>query len=393
MRIGGLDEALGIAVFTAALLLGAGDVSGADSAQSGQPAEETPELDPAVTEARQTQPADSPEAGMGEALRRVQEPFKELQPSEDTRQDHDDADLCDPNYSEPYWQEDTQEFFRGVSCHTFRWIDGLFGDEIDYPEESVNGLVTVGGSWNEYEGFDSRLRFRVRVPLPNWDNRWSLLFDRGDDNAIISDTDTQSATFYNPGLINRQSDDSLLLGLGGRPRDGSRGWDWSVGAKLRSTPVLYVRSRWNYYRAYSPETDLRFRQTFFWRNDDGFGATARADLTHALNEQDVVRLESVVTYAEESAGAEWYIGHTWYHLMRDRRAFSLLTFATGESDGPVSMRNAGFNFIWRQNLTRDWIWISYGPSITWPRFEPEDKRELTLGFGVWVEMEFGNWSY
>ncbi len=253
----------------------------------------------------------------------------------------------------------------------------------------------MGGSWDQYEGFDSRLRFRVRAPLPNLNHRWALIIDRGDDNAYISDTETQNLTFYNPGLINRNDDDSLLVGLGGRPRDeaGRKGWDWSAGVKLRTSPVPYVRARWYYFKDFSDATDLRFRQTFFWRSDDGFGVTARGDMTHALNPQDVLRLEGVVTLSEESLGTEWYFGQTWYHLMRDRKAFSLLAFATGETDGPVPMRNAGFNFIWRQNLTRDWIWLSYGPSITWPRFEPQDERELTLGFGVWVEMEFGNWHY
>jgi len=329
-----------------------------------------------------------------EAVRRVQTPFPDS-PEEvgNPEDDLPDDDLCDGDYSEPHWQEDTQEFFRGVSCHTFRWFDGLFGDDIDYPEQTVNGLAVLGGSWNQYEGFDSRARFRVRAPLPNWDNRWNLVLGRGDEDAFISDTDTQDGTFYNPGLINRQEEDSLLLGLGGRPRTGRKGWDWSVGMRVRSSPVFYLRGRYYYYKAFSEQTDLRLRQTFFWRNDDGLGATTRGDLSHAFNPRDVVRWEAVATTAENSNGTEWYAGQTWYRLLKDRRAFSVLAYATGETDGPVRLRDAGFNFIMRQPFTRDWLWISYGPSLTWPRFEREDEREAAFGFGVWLEMEFGNWEY
>lgn len=335
-----------------------------------------------------------------EALDRVQQPFTELPPEPEPPERDSDApigvfeDPCDADYSEPHWQEDTQEFFRDISCHSFRWTDSLFGSDIDYPENEVSGLAVLGGSWNEYEGFDSRLRFRVRAPLPNMDRRWDLILGRDDEDAFIQDTQAQDATFYNPGVFNRGDSDSLILGLGGRRRGADRnGWDWSAGVRLRSRPVPYVRLRYFYSKVFSPETDLRARQTFFWRSDDGFGTTTRADLAHAFRPQDVMRWEGVATINEVSPGVEWYVGQTWFHLMEDRRAFSVLAFANGETDGLVELREAGFNFIWRQPFTRDWIWLSYGPSATWPRFEPEDKRELSLGFTVQLEMEFGSWVY
>ncbi|MEM1412453.1 MAG: hypothetical protein AAGH19_08840 [Pseudomonadota bacterium] len=327
-----------------------------------------------------------------EALDRVLQPFTEIPGPKEPPMDVF-ADGCDGNYESPNWQEDTQEFFRDISCHTFRWADGLFGDEVDYPEEAVNGLTVLGLSWNEYEGWDTRTRFRVRAPLPNMDNRFDVILGRGDEDAFISDTQAQDSVFYNPGVIDRGGDDSLLLGLGGRRRGADRkGWDWSLGARLRAPPVPYVRLRYYWFHIFSPETDLRFRQTFFWRSDDGFGTTTRGDLSHAFRPQDVMRWEAVATLNEVSPGVEWYVGQTWFHLMRDRRAFSVLAFANGETDG-VGVREAGFNFIFRQPFTRDWIWLSYGPSATWPRFFPEDERELSLGFSVQLEMEFGNWVY
>ncbi len=329
-----------------------------------------------------------------EALDRIQQPFTELTGPPDDAEENPEEDGCDGDYERPHWQEDTQEFFRDISCHTFRWADALFGDEVDFPEDEVSGLAVLGVSWNEYEGFDTRTRFRVRAPLPNWDNRWDVILGRGDDDGFISDTEIQDPTFYNPGLISRGDSDSLLLGLGGRRRGADRnGWDWSAGVRLRTPPVPYVRLRYYYSKVFSPDTDFRFRQTFFWRSDDGFGTTSRGDLAHAFRPQDVMRWEAVTTISEESPGVEWYVGQTWFHLMPERRAFSLLSFATGETDGPVALREAGFNFIFRQPFTRDWIWLSYGPSATWPRFEPEDKRELSLGFTVQLEMEFGNWVY
>lgn len=373
-------------------------VAGSAHGESHSPGGDDRDSDPPDTEA--------------EALERVQQPFRERPEALDapatpeapeeppgetgtagpTGKPGASKDPCDGDYRSPGWQEDTQAFLGDVSCHTFRWFDGLFGDEIDYPEEEVNGLALLRAEYNEYEGFDGRVRFRVRAPLPNWDQRWNLILGRGDEDAFIQDTDVQDPTFYNPGIINRNEDDSLLLGLGGRPRGGRQGWDWSAGVRLRASPVPYVRLRWYYYKAFGPKTDFRFRQTFFWRSDDGFGATARGDLSHAFRPQDVMRWEAVATYSEVSLGTEWYVGQTWYHLLENSRAFSLLAFGTGET-GNVEVRDAGLAFTWRQPLTRDWIWLSYGPRISWPRFVPEDEREPSLGFTVQVEMEFGNWRY
>lgn len=342
------------------------------------------------------EPREDPET-QAEALDFILHPFTPLQPIDEAPQEAEPVGLfedeCDWDLSSPHLQEDSQEVVRGATCHSFRWFDGLFGDEIDYPEESVNGLVRVGAEYTEYDGFKPRLRFRVRAPLPNMSSRWDLVLGRGDEEAFVSDTETQDETFYNPGLIDRDSDDEWLLGLGHRRGKARRGWDWSAGIRLGLPLNPYVKSQWYYNKNFSDSTDLRFRQTFFWRNDDGFGTTSRGDFSWSLNPQDVLRLEGVATVSESTDGARWYLGHTWYHLLGDNKAFSLLSFVRGETDAEVEMQEYGFNFIWRRPFTRDWMYLSYGPSITWPRYFEDESRDLSLGFGVWIEMEFGDWRY
>lgn len=304
-------------------------------------------------------------------------------------------DPCDWISDVPHWQEDVRDFVRGATCHTFRWVDGWFGHEIDYPENEVNGLLRVGAEYEQYYGFDEKLKFRVRAPMPNVSRRFDVLLGRGEDDEFISDTETQNDTFYNPGLVNRavDNDASWLLGLGGRRQDGDSGWDWSVGMRLRSPPVPYVKLQWYHYHAFSPNTDLRFRQTFFWRSDDGWGATSRGDLAWEMTPVDVLRWEGVATVNEVLHGTEWWAGQTWYHIAGDRGAWSLLAFARGETDWEVPLKEYGFNLVWRQPFTRDWMYLSLGPSLTWPKEFAHEKREASWGFGLWVEMEFGDWTW
>ena len=303
------------------------------------------------------------------------------------------VDECDWDLEDQHWQEQSQEVLRSLSCHSFRWFDSWWGDSKDYPEDAVNGLVTAGGSYRNYDGFDSRFRFKVRAPLPNLDRRWDVMLGRVDEDAYVSDTQAQDQTFYNPGVVNRGVEDSWLLGLGHRRKSLRKGWDWSIGLRLRAPPEPYAKLSYYYNTQTSENSDLRVRQTFFWRSDEGFGTTTRGDFAWSVRPRNVLRWEGVGTVSEDTEGARWYVGQTWYHLMSGRKAFSLLTWARGETDGPVGLTDGGFNFVWRQPFTRDYMYISYGPSLTWPREFPEDKREMNIGFGVWLEMEFGNWRY
>ena len=302
-------------------------------------------------------------------------------------------DECDRAVQDTEFQETAQDTLRSWSCHTFRWFDGWWGQEHDFPENEVSGWVLVGAEYREYDGFDPRTRLKVRAPLPNLNRRWDVWLGRLDEEAYITDTDPRDNTFYNSGLMDRNEDDSWLLGLGHRRGRGRSGWDWSVGVRLRVPPEPYVKLSWLYRKQFTIDTDLRFRQTFFWRSDDGFGTTSRADLTTRLGPRDVMRWEGIYRVTEETQGADWYVGHTWYHLLSGGSALSLLTFADGETERPVELRDAGFQLTWRRPFTRDWIYLSMGPSLTWPRRQPEDEREASLGFGIWIEMEFGDWRY
>ncbi len=366
------------------------------------------EQDPTSSEGDSTQLTEG--QAETEALKEIRQPFSEIPRPPDTKdlQDRPDPrqpdpvvdvtaypedDGCDWAWDDRPFQERSEDAVRGMTCHTLRWFDGWFGDKIDYPEDQVNGLLTIGADYTEKFGFDPRFRFKVRAPTPNMNQRWDLILGRVDEDAFITDTQGQDQVFYNPGLINR-GEESWLLGLGGNRRGkGRQGWDWSVGLRLRTPPVPYVKLQWYYYKNFQEAAELRFRQTFFWRSDDGFGTTSRADFSWAIGPTDVLRWEAVGTFSDVTPGTEWYVGQTWYHLLGDRSAFSLLAFARGETDAPVSLREYGFNFIWRRPFTRDWIYLSYGPSVTWPQLNEDSKREISLGFGMWIEMEFGNWVW
>ncbi len=302
------------------------------------------------------------------------------------------VDECDWQLKGRPWQEQTQSVVYGISCHSFRWFDHLFGDQKDFPEEEVNGLWLLGLEYREYDGFDFRGRFRVRAPLPNLSNRWDLIIGRENEEEFVSDTAPTEQILYNPGL-SRAQDNEWLLGLGHRRDDRRKGLDYSVGVRLGTPPNLYGKVQYYYNKQYSEKTDLQFRQTLFWRTDEGLGTTSRANLVHKASDKNVMRWEGLATISEDTGGMNWYAAQTWYHQLHGKNALSLQAFASGETDEEVPLRDYGLNLIWRQPFTRDWMFLSMGPNITWPRRFKSEQRELSLGFSLWIEMEFGDYRY
>jgi hypothetical protein len=303
------------------------------------------------------------------------------------------TDACDWVLPGKPLQERSREVIRGISCHSLRWFDSLFGSEQDFDENAVSGELRLGLTYSQYEGFKPRLHFNVRAPLPNLSSRWDVLVGRVDAETYVTDTRNERSEFYNPGLIKRDDDAKWLLGLGKSNAGDPNGWDYAAGVHIDLPLDPFIRTRYYYARTFGTDDELSFRQTFFWRNNEGLGTTSRVGLEFSLAPRDVMRWEGVATVSQESDGVDWYAGNTWYHLLRDNKAFSVLAFVRGETTAEVPLKEYGFIFSWRQPLSRDWIYLSFGPSLTWPREHRYEQREASLGFIVWLDMTFGQWRY
>lgn len=300
-----------------------------------------------------------------------------------------ETDKCDQHAERNRVPEKIQSGVHEFSCRTVRWIDGWFGDSEDFKEEEVSGKLTVGLSWNEYEGADLKTRYKVRTDLPNFSSRWDAFLGRVDEEAHISDTESVEDASFRQGFADRDEAE-WLLGLGYRERKGAtQGWDYSIGLRLRTPVRVYTKARYRKAWQFNPDLDLRYRQTFFWRDGTGFGTTTHLDSALDRQSHNLHRWEMVATLSEETDGTRWWAGHTWYRNLGNRRGISLLSFARGESSAEVPFQEYGFELTWRRQLTRDWLFVNVGPTLTWPREKLSEKREASLGFAFLIDFEFG----
>jgi hypothetical protein len=308
----------------------------------------------------------------------------------ETPADAQAPDKCDQSPEQDKFPEKARSGVFEFSCRTVRWVDGLFGSSRDFREEAIDGKLTFGFAWNEYEHWDPSLRFRVHTELPNLSSRWDAFFGKVDEEDYIEGSETNQESSLRRG-ISDSSETEWLLGLGYREREtGKGGWDYSFGVRLRTPPRFYVRARYEKSMTLSPKLDLRFRQTFFWRDgSSGFGTTTHLDSARELDPKNVLRWEFIAKATEATDGVEWWLGNTWYHHLGDKRGVSLRSFARGATDREVELVEYGFELTWRRQVARDWLHINAGPTLTWPRETSEERRQASLGFQVFMEMEFG----
>jgi hypothetical protein len=129
----------------------------------------------------------------------------------------------------------------------------------------------------------------------------------------------------------------------------------------------------------------------FWRRTRGFGETTDLTLDQLLGERFLLRTAASATVAEDTDGLEWQSYVTLFQNLAGRDSMAYSVVVAGETDAPVELQNFGFQLRYRRQVLRDWLFVELLQSVTWPRFLPEEQRELNVGVGVGFEMYFGAW--
>ncbi|MDQ1304049.1 MAG: hypothetical protein QG595_2032 [Pseudomonadota bacterium] len=296
----------------------------------------------------------------------------------------------EPAADDDEWIDSVQRgVYTGV-CGAAVWFDGLFGNpRYDQDSNDTFGRIGLYETLDRRDNLDTRLKFRARLALPAFENRARITLGRGDEQQLVEDRPANSEN-PQPAAFRSDTDDAWLLGLGyGRQDQLERGFDFGIGVRLRFPVDPYVRASYRHNFIFNDRNMLRFRETPFWRDSRGFGATTQLAFDHLVGPRLLLRWNNVGTIAEDTDGLDWGTGVTAFHSLGSRRAISYTALMRGETDADVSLQNYGAEVRYRQQVFRRWLFIELLTSLTWPRETLEEKREINPGIGVGFEMFFG----
>jgi hypothetical protein len=280
--------------------------------------------------------------------------------------------------------------YRSV-CGSARWFDSFFGSRRAFAEaERTYGWISTQQLWSEYDGFDTHLRFRAKVELPNLDQRFKLLVGRLSEEDEVEEARVAEERDF-PGPFRNARDEEWLVGLGYSPVSSTRSrMDYSVGVNTRWPPEPYAKARYRHLVFLDDNRLMRLRQTLFWRELRGFGTTSAVDYDVRLGQALMLRLSTTGTITEVSPGVEYWSSATLYEGLGSGRGMAYRLWVEGASDDRVPVHRYGVRVTYRQSIFRDWLFGEVATIVSWPRYELDEERRPSWGIGIGVDMYFGS---
>jgi hypothetical protein len=297
-------------------------------------------------------------------------------------------DLC-RRQPEAALVDEARRVLEETFCGATLWFDGLFGGEPDLENaREVSGRVELSTLHTEAEGTDFKGRLRLRYDLPTLERRLNVFLGREPSDEFVEDRPEGFA--IRSSVFGLEDEEQWLAGLGySPPGRWAKKVDFRVGGKVKSAPEIFVQSRYRRNKFVGTRNVWRFRETLFWENRDGWGSTTSLDFDRVVRRDLLFRAGGVGTYSEATAGLAWRTNLIAYYNLRRTRAVAGELFLRGATDAEVQLREYGVRSIYRQPVGHPFLFGELIVGYTWPRFEPEQKREGSMMVGLGLELLFG----
>jgi hypothetical protein len=287
------------------------------------------------------------------------------------------------------WLDRTQQGVQDLATHSAQHLDRLFGPEEDEaPYRAATGSIAPAVLWDEFNGWQPKVRFHVDLPLPQMNERFNAFIGRVNRDEYVSESAPQSGAFerqYGP-----PSDEQTLAGVSYHTptKQGGR-FDAGTGVRLRFPLDPYLKGSYLYELGKSQTGLLSLRQTVFWQNSEHAGFTTRADLERVFADKWLVRWTTSASISERSDGVFGYSSIRALRGFPNRRAVAVEIGFDGETNSPVPLHEYGIKAAYRQSVMRDWLVLELRSSLTYPKEQPGQSRQPSWGVGIGFEMFFG----
>ena len=299
----------------------------------------------------------------------------------------------EPNVSDQKWIDGVHDRVYDQLWRSTMKLDHYFGSRADdsvYRE--VYGSIAPSLLWDQFRGFQPKLRFQINAPLPGLNERVHAVVGQFNPDEFISERAQSS------GSIRRQfgtvREDQTILGLvyRARPREHDS-VGFGVGVRGRTPPDPYAKGDYTYSRGAPRNLLFTYKQTVFWQQSEHLGTTSRFDLDHFLSEKQLLRLTVSGTQSQKTAGLRGFAAATLLRSLTKRRAITGNLAIDWESRAPVPLHDFGAVVAYRQSVSREWLILEVRTSLNWPKEVPGAARTMSWGLGIGLEMLFGTTQF
>ena len=258
-----------------------------------------------------------------------------------------------------------------------QWVDAFFGDP-NFDAEVASSQLRIRPElyYRDKQGAKIRLKGSLKLGLPNFNRKISLIVGTDSDNGTLGDS------------VDDSSDESIVgLQFFGKIRN-----DWhlslSAGAKFNDF-AAFVGPRARYDKTLSERSSYRFTQTIRWQTNNRWQFNSRLDLNYAFNPQFLfrqtfegrwrgeksdkegyrVRFSSLLTHGLKKTAGLQYEFTTIFHTQPNTHVDEYI----------VALR-------YRRRTSRDWFYYEIVPQVS---FDREFDYQTNPGIRLRVEFFYG----
>lgn len=270
------------------------------------------------------------------------------------------------------------------------WVDGFFGNpRIDETTRGTWGYVDVGAAWKNREGWSWPFRFRVRLSLPNAENRFSFFLGRESRDELVRGRTAQEGL---PEVSRMFVEESRLLAAVGYSPPGTEKnkIDFRLGVDFQLPLNPFVQARWRHNEYLSEKTAILLRDILFLEYVERLGNTVGVDVEHILPGKNLLRSSSEGTVSGKRQGLEWTSTLTLYHPRSVHEVVNVSAGVNGATGGAVEVPEFGFTAARRRSVLREWLFVQGTAGYSWVRKDAGGPRRGTGQVGLTVQLQFGN---
>jgi hypothetical protein len=284
-----------------------------------------------------------------------------------------------------------RSIFKSV-CSSARWFDHLFGNDDAFIEaEPTIGWIRGALVWNEQDGLNVDGTLRTKFHLPNVEkveSRVRGFFGRVSDEEFSRETG--SPLERRPDVFRQTEDEEWLLGLGYSPiKNSRRRLDIGGGVNVAWPPDVWVRGRYRRHVFFGDRTLGRYRQTLFWKEPDGAGASTIFDVERMIKKRFLLGWNGSATFSQSTEGVDWLTSWVLYQALTPGSALAYRFAVDGETGADVPLNVYSLRFTYRGRISREWLFLEVRPEVAYRKFERGGDWDVIPGLYVGFELHFG----
>ncbi len=257
------------------------------------------------------------------------------------------------------------------------WVDSFFQDP-NYEAEVATSQLRIRPElhYRNEQGAKARLKFSLKLSLPNVNNRISLIAGHDPDEGKFEEA------AEDPG-------DNSIVGLQffGKIR---RNWHLSLSAGFKFNDfAMFVGPRARFIKAFSERSSYRFTQTVRWQTNNYWQFNSRLDLNHAFNDRFFFRQTFYGRWRGEKSDEVGYRTRVSSFLTQRLKnlaglQYEFTTIFHTQPDTHVDQYRLSLRF--RKRTSREWLYYEIAPEVS---FEDDFDYKANPGIRLRVEFFYG----